>query len=687
MALRNALGIALVLGAGVAAGQIPAGLATATGALNVSFSDSQEPYRLRAKRMLAASVLVALAVFAGALGGHSTVVAVIFASVWAFAAGMLVALSPAAGDVGAISLVTLVVYMAVPQPFDRALLGGLLAFGGGLFQTILALVLWPLKRYVYERRAVGNLYAELAKTTASPVQATEAPPASAQSTAAQTTLANIAHDHAVEAERIHLLLSQAERLRLGIMALARLRTRIEREDISAAAGLRRYFEISSRVLDAMARALQAGETAPHDGASIQELETLAENMRENPQPSTTNVAAMLRDARAQMDALTGQLRTAAELAASTAPSGDTEFERREAARPWHLRLRGTLATLRANLSLESAAFRHAVRLALSVGVGTALARGFGLNRSYWVPMTIAIVLKPDFTATFSRGILRLIGTITGLVLATALFHVLPQQPPAEVVLIGALVFLMRYIGAANYALLVTGITAVVVLLVAMTGVAPQPVMAARALNTAVGGALALLVYWLWPTWERTQVPEAIARMLDAYRAYFRAVRVSYADDSDSRARERDRVRLAGRLARSNVEASIDRLLAEPGTSARTKHLLSGILASSHRMAHAMMAIEAGLYTSSPPVPPAPEYRKFADDVELTLYYLAAALRGSPLTRAALPDLREDHHALVHSGHDSPERYALMYVEADRITNSLNTLSEGLLRWVGAGAPV
>ncbi len=52
-------------------------------------------------------------------------------------------------------------------------------------------------------------------------------------------------------------------------------------------------------------------------------------------------------------------------------------------------------------------------------------RSIGWHRAYWLPMTVAVVLKPDFTATFSRGILRLLGTFAGLIVATALFHLLP----------------------------------------------------------------------------------------------------------------------------------------------------------------------------------------------------------------------------------------------------------------------
>ncbi|MGH9667314.1 MAG: hypothetical protein ACRD9L_23065, partial [Bryobacteraceae bacterium] len=145
----------------------------------------------------------------------------------------------------------------------------------------------------------------------------------------------------------------------------------------------------------------------------------------------------------------------------------------------------------------------------------------------------------------------------------------------------------------------------------------------------------------------------------------------------------DRTRLAARLARSNVEASIDRVSAEPGTTAERLRTLSGILASSHRLAHALMALEAGL-ASSHPVPARAEFTPFANDVEMTLYSLAAALRGSPLHREALPDLREDHRMLANSGDSLTERHALVNVETDRITNSLNTLSEDLMRWIATG---
>jgi uncharacterized membrane protein YccC len=162
-------------------------------------------------------------------------------------------------------------------------------------------------------------------------------------------------------------------------------------------------------------------------------------------------------------------------------------------------------------------------------------------------------------------------------------------------------------------------------------------------------------------------------MLDAYRHYFQAIRDSYLRPDEDFNLILDRARLACRLARSNAEASLTRLAGEPGVSEDQLNALHKILATSHRLIHAMMSLEAGL-ASSAPAPPRDAFRKLAEDMDATLYYLTASLRGSKIAAGHLPDLREDHHALLQSGSASIGRYALVNVETDRIVNSLNTLA-------------
>src|SRR5258708_1201111 len=348
LALRNTLGVALPLAAGVATGNVSSGLVLGTGALNVAFSDSDEPYAQRARRMLASSALVGLAVFAGSLTGASPAIAVAVVAAWAFAAGMMVALSTAAADLGAISLVTLVVFAAVPQTPERALFAGLLAFGGGLLQLLLAVIAWPLRRYVPERRVLGELYLELAHAAALPVQVMQAPPASAQTTQAQQKLASLDRNPSIESERYPLLLTQACRTPLSLLALGRLRLRMERENpASGAAGIvQREFVVRARVLAAIGNSLVAGEAAQAGGEYLEELETLAEALREE-SPADSGLMAAL-----QIDALAGQLRAALDLAAPATPTRLVAVRPGEAPQPRGLRLGGTLGALGRDLRFQ-----------------------------------------------------------------------------------------------------------------------------------------------------------------------------------------------------------------------------------------------------------------------------------------------------------------------------------------------
>ncbi|HLK67758.1 MAG TPA: FUSC family protein [Bryobacteraceae bacterium] len=682
LALRNSLGLALPLVIGVAAGYPGSGLIGATGALNVSFSDGSDPYRHRLRRMLLASLFCSLAVIAGGLSaGHQALAAPLIGTC-GFAAGMMVALGTEATDISNVTVVTLIVFLAQSLSPGKAVAAGAAALGGGLLQTLLSLAFWPFLRYGPERRILAQLYQQLAAIATTDPLVLEAPPASAEATQAQVALTALNSAHSIEAERYLALLSQAERIRLALLVLARMRIRLGRETCTEVetAALERSLEIAKHILLSVSDALASPDLAPAHlhPREFEELRSLAGTLRQR--SCNAPLAEILQDARWQVDALAGQLRSAVEMSGHATPSGGAEFDRHEASRPWSLRAAGVMAVLRANLNLESAVFRHAVRLGVSLTVGELVAHQVGWRRPYWIPMTIAIVLRPDFTTTFVRGILRVVGTLIGLGLATGLFHLLAPQRGMEVVLIVLYAFLLRCFGPANYGIFAINLTGLVVVMFAVTGIEPGPVIVARGLNTLVGGVIALAAYQLWPTWERSQVPEALARMLEGYRSYFQSVRDAYLDPDDRRKAELDQTRQTARLSRSNAEASVARLAVEPGVSADRISALHRILANSHRLIHAVMSLEAGLVRTRA-MPARDEFRTFANHVDVTLYYLAAVLRGSKIEPAELPDLREDYHALVGSKDPVEDRYALVNVEADRITNSLNTLALEVLAYL------
>lgn len=689
-ALRNAAGVVAPLAVGAATGHLLPSLTVATGALNVAFSDRPGPYRLRAGRMLLAGACSALSVCVGSAMGSITWLAVPLVMMWGFGGALLVALGAAATQIGLTSVVLLLVFGGQSLAAGHAVTSSLLIFGGGLLQTVLAVAAWPVRPFGPQRAVLaGALRSLAAYPHASPVLGS-APPVTAEMSEARATLSGLDGEHSAAGEAYRSLLDQAERMRLELLALDDARQRLggAQDDAELRGQLGKVMDAASCVLAALADELDPRPAQADAAALLHRFEAETRALRHVFAAQTPDRPRLALAVLARAAALGGQLRAAVELVAQQSPAGEHRSALLEAARPPALRPREPLSILRANLTLRSAACRHAIRLATCLGIADVLARLPALPRAYWLPMTVAIVLKPDFAATFTRGLGRLAGTILGLLLATALVYAMVGQVAGRVVLAGILVFAVRSLGPANYGLTVTAITALVVVLTSFAGADPGATILERGGYTLVGGALALAAYAAWPTWERTQTPALMADLLEAYRRYFAAVMVGYLDPPRYDAARVEAVRQAARLARSNAAASVDRLRGEPVGSAADLDLFAGLLAASHRFAHSAMTLEADLHGAPAALAP-PALHVLVGNVESSLQTLAAAVRRRSWRLGDLPDLRADQQALAGLDSAVPAasaaavhakyRLSVIAAEADRIANSVNTMAQLLCR--------
>jgi uncharacterized membrane protein YccC len=267
-----------------------------------------------------------------------------------------------------------------------------------------------------------------------------------------------------------------------------------------------------------------------------------------------------------------------------------------------------------------------------------------------------------------------------LVLATGLVVSVGDSLPGRVALVGVLTFVFFCLSQANLALSAAAIAALVVLLLSIAGDQPQATIVERGINTLLGGALALIAYVVWPTWERTATPGVLAEMLEAYRQYFEAVMTGFLDPAAAQPSLIASRRRAARLARTNAEASIARVRAEPTrngrTSAQELDTADGILANSHRFVRSALALEAVLYqqqSSDTPWTPPAALRVFVEDVDVTLRALVQALRGPDYQLEHLPDVRAEQRELAHAAKPASGTLATVVAAADPMVNSLNTI--------------
>ncbi len=73
--------------------------------------------------------------------------------------------------------------------------------------------------------------------------------------------------------------------------------------------------------------------------------------------------------------------------------------------------------LKDNLTLDSNIFRHALRVSIATLAGYIISRYLSVGHSYWILLTIIVILKPTYSLTQKRNYQRLLGTAIGALLA------------------------------------------------------------------------------------------------------------------------------------------------------------------------------------------------------------------------------------------------------------------------------
>ncbi|MBO0826484.1 MAG: FUSC family protein [Streptosporangiales bacterium] len=683
-AARNTVGVVLPLVVGLATGHLYGGLTVAIGAQNVAMADRPGPYRLRLARLALTGAFAAVGAAAGILVGRVDVLAVLLTVCWAFAAGMLVSLGPAAKQVGVTSTVLMLVLAGRAQTVGvsgptAALMAGLQILVGGALQALFAVSAWPLRRYRPERTALATAYAELA-TTAEQAPGTGTGPAlTATIDSVHRTLRGLGRVRSEPVAPLHRLLDKAEHIRMELLALS---AHAERLDALGAPSARErivdVLDAAAALLHRISESLQSTEppvNVPLAARSFASARESLADLARQAEAGSFQELVTLRAAAARASALDTQLRDAVGTVSTWPYERDADSGEGAPALPASLRPDNPLQTLRANLGPRSAAFRHAVRLAICLGVADTVVRVAGVPRGYWFPLTILLTLQPDFATTMSRGLLRIAGTLVGLGVVTGLIVVLPSSHVVDLILIAVLFFGFRVFFLASFGLSVVFLTALIVVLLSVVGVDPAATIAERGVYGAAGGLVALGTYLVWPTWERSRVRGTLADLLDAYGGY--AALVAHREPDPGRLSS---ARSAARVARTNAEASIDRLHGDPG---RTRdddlvELADGVMDASVRFVHAAMRWEAARQDTGMTTVPA-SLAAFGEDVCDSLERMADAVRTGAAP-AALPDLDEAAarvRAELTDEHGEPVGHnAAAYIEStDEIAQSLAALAK------------
>ena len=176
--------------------------------------------------------------------------------------------------------------------------------------------------------------------------------------------------------------------------------------------------------------------------------------------------------------------------------------------------------IRLLFNLNTFTTRYALRTALAATIGMFIFKWFGIDRGYWLPFTVIIVIQPYFGATFKKAIDRVIGTVLGGV-AGGLLHAIPTMLHIKEILLFVCAICMVYFLRKKYSVAAFFITLSLVLLFEVEKEFDVHILLVRALCT-VGGALLGVTagFLLLPTWDKKWLPKHLIEAVVSNYAYF-----------------------------------------------------------------------------------------------------------------------------------------------------------------------
>ncbi|WP_405005901.1 FUSC family protein [Kitasatospora purpeofusca] len=528
---RAALAMALALAAGLLAHRVDLGVFAGLGAMHATMNDRVEPVRLRARRIATAVPASALGMLIGSALQHAQVGALALGAgltLTAFVSGALSATGPRGSAAGLLLLVSATLGSGMPLPHPWWAAAAVLPSG-----AVLVLLLGvPLRgrrapgadpgvralAAVYD--ALGRMLADLG----TPQGSASRQVLTARLNQLQDVLPPLPrHPRSppapdTPAHRVHTMYRAALAATEAATGLLWAWRPVPPE-VAAVPGL-------------LARAVERGGGVERCGGEVPVPGWAPDT------PSRQALDAALRAAAATV--------AGREAALGTAPAPPPD--------PWRLRVR----------LVSPGAARYGARLALCIAVGAALMAALPLSRSYWVPMTIAFVLKPDLGSVFLRSVSRAVGTVLGVAVTAAVLSLAPG-PWALVAIAALCVALLPYATAAHYGLNTVVMTPMALVLLQLGGQDGAAEFWPRVLDTVLASAIVLLFgHLLWPERPRHRIEPRLVSAAAALKAYLASV----VRQDGPEPRSEVWLRRTAYRALADARAEVEQGLAEPPPTGR-----------------------------------------------------------------------------------------------------------------------
>ncbi len=236
-----------------------------------------------------------------------------------------------------------------------------------------------------------------------------------------------------------------------------------------------------------------------------------------------------------------------------------------------------------NISLKSSNFRHAVRLTIALLAGYIISMLFPLGHSYWILLTIAVIMKPAYGITRKRNIQRLVGTFSGAGIGFAILYLTNNNGVLFILMIAAMIVAYSFLRL-NYGISSAAITIYVLLnFYFLSPEGLKDLLTDRIIDTVIGSAIAYLIsYFILPSWENKQMDELMSNAIRDNQDYFNKS-VDLFTEGQSSLSNYKMARKNAFVSLANLSDDFQQMLSEPKGHQQQLEEIHQFVAASHML--------------------------------------------------------------------------------------------------------
>jgi len=236
-----------------------------------------------------------------------------------------------------------------------------------------------------------------------------------------------------------------------------------------------------------------------------------------------------------------------------------------------------------NLTLKSNNFRHALRISIATLLGYIVSIFLPLGHSYWILLTIIVILKPAYSLTKKRNYERLTGTVLGAVIGMLILYFIKDNQALFVIMLVLMIGTYSLLRT-NYMISVIFMTPyILVLFHLLSNASFQTIITDRITDTAIGSVIAFFANLiLLPAWEQEQISNYMLQSVTSNKNYFRDVAMAFAGTPVTNTTYKISRKNAF-VALANLSDAFSRMLAEPKSKQKNSKQLHQFVVLNHML--------------------------------------------------------------------------------------------------------